>query len=304
MRKNFHPLLFIGVICAACSAQADLKVVATTPDIASLAHEIGGSDIELTTLAKPTEDPHFVDARPSFIAKLNRADVLLEGGAELEAAWLAPLLEGARNPKIRVGAPGHIKCNEGITMLEVPSALDRSQGDIHAAGNPHYLVDPNNARIVARHVADVFIALDPKAAPACRANLQAFLAKLDPKITEWEAKLAPFKGRQFVAYHNSWVYFAKRFSLESKLFLEPKPGIPPTPAHLAEVIIAMKQDNVRVILVDPYLNRRTADAVAGKTDATVVEVTQFPGGVKGTEAGYISLLDYLVNSIAQAFGKT
>ena len=293
-------LLALGLTHAANPLCAALQVVATTPDIAAIAHDIGGAEVEVTTLAKPTEDPHFVDARPSFIAKLNHADVLLEGGAQLEAAWLGPLLDGARNAKIRPGAPGHILCNQGVSMLEVPSALDRSQGDIHAAGNPHYLVDPANARILAQHLADAFAALDAKGAAAYRANLQAFLAKLDPKIKQWDATLAPFKGHQFVAYHNSWIYFAKHFGLESKLFLEPKPGIPPTPTHLAEVIIAMKQDNVRVIVVDPYLNRRTADTVAAKTSATVLEFSQFPGGVKGTEGGYLPLLDYLVNSMARA----
>jgi zinc/manganese transport system substrate-binding protein len=301
MKRFEHLLLACSLqILAPALAHAALQVVATTPDIAAIAREVGGAEIEVTTLAKPTEDPHFVDAKPSFIAKLNRADVLLEGGAELEAAWLGPLLDGARNAKIRVGAPGHIKCNEGITMLEVPSSLDRSQGDIHAAGNPHYLVDPSNARIVAQHLASAFAALEPKAASAFNSNLQSFLSKLDPKIKEWETMLAPCKGRQFVAYHNSWVYYAKRFGLESKLFLEPKPGVPPTPAHLAEVILAMKRDNVRAILVDVYLNRRTADAVAAKTGASVIEVSQFPGGVKGTEDGYIALLDYLVTSLAKA----
>jgi zinc/manganese transport system substrate-binding protein len=292
--------IIIGLLFGVPATWARLAVVVTTPDIAAIAQEVGGDEIELTTLAKPTEDPHFVDARPSFIAKLNRADVLIEGGAELEVAWLGPLVDGARNAKIRPGGPGYIKANEGIAMLEVPSQLDRSKGDIHAAGNPHYLVDPANGQILARHIATAFAALDPKSAVAYEAHLKAFLAKLEPKLTEWEATFAPYKGQQFVAYHNSWPYFAKRFGLESRLFLEPKPGVPPTPGHLAEVILSMRQDHVHVILVDPYLNRRTAEAVAAKTSASVVDVAQFPGGVKGTEGGYIPLLDYLVTSVSRA----
>jgi zinc/manganese transport system substrate-binding protein len=282
------------------TAQAKLSVVATTPDLGAIAHAIGGENIQLTVLAQPTEDPHFVDAKPSFIVRLNHADVLIEGGAELEIGWLPALLDQSRNPKIAAGAPGHIAAAQGVQLLEVPSTLDRSRGDIHAAGNPHYLVDPDNAKIVARHITEVFCTLDAKSAPAYRANLQQFVQALDSKLAEWEKQMAPFRGQQVVAYHNSWLYFGQRFGLKIDLFLEPKPGVPPTPTHLAEVIIGMKADKVHVILVDPYLNRRTAETVAGKTGATVVDVSQFPGGVKGTEGGYIPLMDHLVSSVARA----
>ena len=285
------------------TALAKLNVVATTPDIASIAKDIGGDHIDLTTLAKPTEDPHFVDAKPSFIVRLNRADVLLEGGAELEIGWLPALLDQARNTKLS-GPPGHVKCSDGVQLLEVPSTLDRSKGDIHAAGNPHFLVDPVNAKVAAQHIADAFCALDSKSADAYRANLKKFTDALDAKIAEWQKIMAPYKGKQIVAYHNSWPYFAKRFGLVIDLFLEPKPGVPPTPTHLAEVITKMRSDNVHVIIVDPYLNRRTAETVASKTSATVVDVTQFPGGVKSTEGGYIQLLDYLVNSVAHALAAS
>jgi len=285
------------------AAHAKLNVVATTPDLASIAKEIGGENIDLTVLAKPTEDPHFVDAKPSFIVKLNRADVLIEGGAELEIGWLPALLDQSRNSKLAIGAPGHISCAQGVQLLEVPSTLDRSKGDIHAAGNPHYMVDPLNAKIVAQHLADSFCALDAKSCDSYRANLKKFTTALDAKLAEWQRKLEPFKGQQLVAYHNSWLYFGERFGLKTDLFLEPKPGVPPTPTHLAEVITKMKEDKVHVIIVDPYLNRRTAETVAAKTGATVVDVTQFPGGVKGTEGGYIPLMDYNVNAIANALGQ-
>ena len=231
---------------------------------------------------KPTEDPHFVDAKPSLIVKLNRADVLIEGGAELEAGWLPRLLDEARNSKLAAGAPGHVICAQGVAMKEIPATLDRSKGDIHAAGNPHYVVDPLNAKIVARNIAEAFCALDPKAADTYRANLKRFTDTLEGKLAEWQQQLAPFQGQQVVAYHNSWLYFGERFGLRIDLFLEPKPGVPPTPRHLADVIAGMKADKVHVILVDPYLDRRTADTVASRTGARVVEVTQFPGGVKGT----------------------
>ncbi|MGE5141148.1 MAG: metal ABC transporter substrate-binding protein, partial [Rudaea sp.] len=200
------------------------------------------------------------------------------------------------------GAAGRIACSQGVQLLEVPASLDRSKGDIHAAGNPHYLTDPNNARIVARNIADRFAQLDPKSADAYQANLKQFLARLDAKINEWEKLLAPYKGQEVTAYHDSWPYFARRFELKIDLFLEPKPGIPPTPVHLAEVILKMRTDHVRAVLVEPYQNRKTAQTVAAETGATAVDVSQFPGGVKGTEAGYLELMDYDITSLARALG--
>jgi len=282
--------------------QAKLNVVATTPDLGAIAKEVGGDKIEVTTLARATEDPHFVDAKPSFVVKLRRADVLIEGGAELEVGWLPPLLENARNPKLEAGAPGRIAASQGVQLLEVPSTLDRSKGDIHAAGNPHYLIDPVNARIAAQHICDSFCQIDAKSCGIYRANLAKFTGQLDAKLAEWQQMLAPYKGQHVVAYHNSWPYFGERFGLKIDLFLEPKPGIPPTPAHLAEVQAKIKEQNVRVIIVDPYLNRRTAETVARQTGAVVLDVTQFPGGVKGVEGGYLQLVQHLVTSLAEALG--
>jgi zinc/manganese transport system substrate-binding protein len=291
------------LIALATTVEAKLNVVATTPDIGAIANEIGGDKINLTTMARPTEDPHFVDAKPSFIVRLNRADVLIHGGADLEVGWLPKLVEQARNAKIVGAAKGEVRCCEGVQMREVPAQLDRSAGDIHAAGNPHFLVDPENAKIVAHHIADAFASLDPAQRDFYQANATRFQASLEAKLAEWQAKLAPFKGQHVVAYHNSWLYFAERFGLKIEIFLEPKPGIPPSPAHLAAVMTKMKVVNARVVIVDPYLNRKTAETVARDTGAKVVAVTQFPGGVKGTEGGYIALMDYLVNSLATALGE-
>ncbi len=300
--KNFFrltPLLLAGLL--ALPAHAKLVVVATTPDLGALAQAIGGDHIALTTLAKPTEDPHFVDAKPSFIVKLNRADALIEGGAELEAGWLTPLLEGARNPKLDAGKPGRIAAAEGISLMEVPAALDRSQGDIHAAGNPHFLTDPLNAKIVAAHIARSFAELDASSAGVFQANLKQFDEQLEAKMIEWQKALAPYRGRALVTYHNYWIYFGRRFGFPMDLFLEPKPGIPPTPAHLAEVITKIKADNLKLIAVQPYQNRKTAETVASHTGAVVLDWPSFPGG-KGTE-GYLEWIDFLVNSIARGFAS-
>jgi zinc/manganese transport system substrate-binding protein len=283
----------------AVSGVAKLKVVATTPDLGAIARAVGGDQIDLSILAKPTEDPHFVDAKPSFLVKLNHADALIEGGAELEAGWLTPLLEGARNPKLESGQPGRVSAAEGIALLEVPSTLDRSQGDIHAAGNPHYLTDPLNAKIVAAHIARSLAELDAKSAGTYQANRQKFTDDLDAKMVEWQKLLAPWHGRELVTYHNYWIYFGHRFGLPMDLFLEPKPGIPPTPAHLAEVITRMKAGNLKLVAVQPYQNRKTAETVASHTGAIVLDFPSFPGG-PGTE-GYIDWMDYLVQSTARGF---
>jgi len=292
----------LGVLLT-IGAHAKLNVVATTPDLASVAKEIGGDRIELTTLARPTEDPHFVDAKPSFIVKLNKADVLIHGGADLEVGWLPKLIEQARNAQIVSAAKGEVRCCDGVKMLEVPPELDRSKGDIHAGGNPHFMVDPENAKIVAHHIADAFAKLDAANQAFYLTNSAKFMVALETKLGEWQAKLAPFKGQQIVAYHNSWTYFAHRFGLKIELFLEPKPGIPPSPSHLADVIAKMKERQARVIIVDPYLSRKTAETVARSTGATVMDVAQMPGGVKGTEGGYIALMDYLVNSLAKSLAE-
>ena len=288
--KNVLLSIIVSALIAPL-AQAKLNVVATTGDLGSITKVIGGDRIDLSVLGKPTEDPHFVDAKPSFIVKLNRADVLIEGGAELEIGWVPALLDQARNTKIVNGAPGHISCANGVALLDVPATLDRSRGDIHAAGNPHYVVAPSNGKIVARNIAEGLAANDPKNADYYQANLKKFDDDIDAKLVEWHKALDPFRGQSVVAYHDSWPYFAKEFGLKIDLFLEPKPGIPPTPAHLADVIMQMKTQNAHVIIVDPYLNRKTAETVARNSSATVVDVTQFPGGVRGTEGGYIEMVD-------------
>lgn len=296
-------LIMASTLVTLC-AHAKLNVVATTAELAAIARAIGGDEIEVITLAKPTEDPHFVTPKPSFIAKLNRADALIEGGAELELGWLPPLLDAARNLKLAPDAPGRIQAASVVTLLEVPVTLDRSRGDIHALGNPHFMTDPLNGKAVAELIAARFAALAPEKADVFKLNLAQFNAELDSKLQEWEKLLRPFAGRRIVAYHNTWPYFARRFDLKIDLFLEPKPGIPPTPAHLNEVVARMRAENIKVVLVEPYQNRKTAARVAAETGAALVDFCQFPGGLKGTEAGYIELLDYLVRTLAKALETT
>ena len=299
--KTFFSL--IGALLALASASAKLNVVATTPDFGAIAREIGGEKVEVFTMAKPTEDPHFVDAKPSFVVKLNKADVLIEGGAELEDAWLGRLLEQARNAKLAPGKPGRVACNRGITMLEVPATPDRSKGDEHAAGNPHYTTDPANTKVVAETIAQALSTVEPKSAEAFKANLVKFNQRLDTKMAEWKRALAPFGGQRVVSYHNSWPYFGQRFNLKFDLFLEPKPGIPPSPAHLAQVISTMKSENIKLIVCQPHLNHRSAELTASRTGATVLDFAPYPGG-KGVPEDYIGWMDSLVQGLARSLGKT
>lgn len=293
-------LLLSGI---GASSPPKLRVVTTTPDLAALAREIGGDAVEVGALAKPTEDPHYVDAKPSHIVTLNRADVLIEGGAELELGWLPPLLESARNDKIAAGAPGRIIASHGIRMLEVPTTFDRSRGDVHALGNPHFLLDPLNVRIVAAQIAGHFAQVDPAAADVFTANRKAFETTLDLKLIEWQQQLAPYRGAKIVTYHKDFVYLAERFNLEVVETLEPKPGIAPSPAHLAKVIATMRSANARVILVQPYQNRKTAETVARQTNAVVLDLAQQPGALTNTTT-YFALMDHVVRSLATAFQET
>lgn len=299
--RKILALLALSLLTA--SAHAKLNVIATTPDFGALAREIGGDRVDVTTLAKPTEDPHFVDAKPSFIVKLNRADAIIEGGAELEIGWLPPLIEGSRNPKLEAGKPGHISCAQGIQLLEVPATLDRSKGDIHAGGNPHYTTDPLNGKIVAATITEAFCKLEPKSTEYFRANQSKFEARLQARMVEWQKMLEPCKGKRIVTYHNSWPYFAKRFEVSMDLFLEPKPGIPPTPSHLTEVIGKMKAGKIGVIVVEPHLNRKTAEAVAGHTGAVLLEFAPYPGAGKGGGIGYLEWMDSLVQALASGFNS-
>ena len=291
----------VAIAVTGSAAEAQIRVVATTPDLASVAREIGGDKVSVVALAKPTEDPHYVDAKPSHIVTLNRADALIEGGAELELGWLPPLLENSRNSKISAGAPGRIVASDGVKMLEIPTSFDRSKGDVHSLGNPHFMIDPVTVRIVARNIASHFAQIDPKNAATYNGNLSRFNTKLDAKYAEWQKALAPYRGARIVTYHKDFVYFADRFGLNIVDELEPKPGIAPSPAHLAQVIGKMKAGNAKVILVQPFQNRKTAETVARQTGATVLDTPEQPGAANNTNT-YFDMMDNLVGTLAKGLG--
>lgn len=294
------PLLILTLSTALISTtNAKLNVVATLPDYAAVATAIGGDLVDVTSMGKPSEDPHFVDARPSFIVKLKNADALIEGGAELESGWLPPLLQIARNAKLEPGAPGRIIASQGLRLMNVPTNLSRAAGDVHALGNPHFMVDPIIAKVVAKHIADAFSTIDAANAATYQENYRKFEATINAKLQEWGAALLPYKGQNIVGYHDSWVYFARRFGFTLDIFLEPKPGIPPSPSHLAAVIGKIKELHAKAIIVEPYHNRKIAEKVASSTGAKVVNFAQYPGALRGTDS-YVALIDTLVANLVAA----
>ena len=282
------------------TAQAKLNVVATLPDFGAIAEEVGGDKVKVTSIARGTEDQHFVDARPSYVRVLNQADVLIEGGAELEVGWLPPLVNGARNSKILSDAPGHVVLSRSIQLLEVPtSPVDRSMGDVHPFGNPHFSMDPANGKIIAARLAETFSALDPANAEFYRANLQKFNERLDKKLAEWTKLMEPYHGTKVVTYHKSFNYFLERFGLELAGTIEPKPGVEPSPSYVNSLIPKLKSEGVKIVIIEPFRPRKTPEYVA---QAVGAKLLLLPGSVGGNEKAkdYFAVFDYNIQSLVNA----
>lgn len=291
MKKACSVLILLAALTSA--ALAKVKVVTTLPDLAALVSAVGGDQVEVTSIAKGYQDPHFVDPKPSYILKLQSADLLFKVGLGLEA-WLDPLVTGARNARLKV-----VDCSRGVPLLEVPSAVDRSMGDIHPFGNPHIWLDPANGKIMLDSIAAALKQADPAHASLYEANRAAYQKKLDSAMTAWEGMLKPYAGTKVITYHNSWPYFAERFGLERAGYLEPKPGIPPSPVHLKELIEQMKRERIKIIIMEPYFSDKDPNLVAQETGAKVLALASSVGAFKGTE-DYISMFDYDVKLLAQA----
>jgi zinc/manganese transport system substrate-binding protein len=281
----------VALVALASSAFAKVNVVTTLQDFASIADAVGGNRVETFALARGYQDPHFVDAKPSFILKLSRADLLIVAGLELEIGYLPPLLDQSRNDKIRAGSPGYLDASIGCEILQRPTTqVTRAMGDVHPYGNPHYWTDPNNGLVIARAIAAKLTELDPAGKADYDKNLGAFAAKIGQKTKEWDAKMAPYAGTKVVTFHDSWPNFAKHFQLVVAGHVEPKPGIPPTPSHTLEIINLIQTEKIPVILVEPYFDRKTPDAIAAKTGATVVTFYPSVGGIPAIK-DYFALFD-------------
>ena len=277
--------------------QAKINVVATLPDLGSLAHEIGKDKVDVVVLGKPNDDPHFVQPRPDFATSLRNADVLIDVGAGLEQGWLPPLLQKARNPKLETGKPGRVQVSQGIRLANIPKSMPHDVTEAHPNGNPHFTLDPVIAKAVAQRIAKSFAGADPANAAFYDENCKKFQTAIDAKLQWWRGALQLFQDQHVAAYHDSWAYFAHRFGLKIDTFLESSPGTPPSPSHLTEVIQKMKRNHIKLILVEPYQDRRIAEKVARAADASVIDFTQFPGGIPGTD-NYFSLINQLVKVLA------
>jgi zinc/manganese transport system substrate-binding protein len=287
-------------VLAATPALADLKVATSLTDLASVAQFVGGKHVTAQSLCRGYEDPHFVPAKPSLMKAIQHADVFISTGLELDGGWLPLVLPGSRNPKIQHGTKGFVDASEGIDVLEKPvGTVSRAEGDIHPLGNPHYYVDPKRLEVVARHLAEVFSRLDPANAADYAANAKAFDEKMDASLERWEKQMEPYKGASIVTYHRNFDYFAERFGLKLFGTVEPKPGIPPSPRHIAELAEAMKKDGVKVIVYQPYYSADASREVAKRAGGVAVEVATEVGGAP-TAKDVFSKFDVLVSSVAGA----
>lgn len=279
---------------------APIKVITTTEDLAAIVKEIGGERVQVDFLAKGVQDPHFLEPKPSYMLKLSQADLFVHVGLELEVGWAPPLLIGARNSKIQTAGIGFVDASRGIDVLEVPTGpVDRSQGDIHLQGNPHYWLDPMNGKKIAQNIKEGLIRIDPDGKDVYEKNLTRFSKKLDAAIIRWKEIMRPFEGEKVVTYHNSWPYFLRRFGLKAAGYVEPKPGIPPSTSHLKELIEIIKREKVKIIIMEPYFNDRDPKFVAEKSGAKVAVLP--PSVSTGTGIiDYFHLFDHILNSLVKA----
>ncbi|MEP7355587.1 MAG: zinc ABC transporter substrate-binding protein, partial [Acidobacteriota bacterium] len=302
-RKLTVAAFAVGLSVSICSAAGKLNVVATTEDLASLAAEAGGDHVNVDSIAKGYQDPHFVESKPSFLLKLRKADLLAAVGLQLEIGWLPPLQTQSGNGKIQVGAPGYFDVSAYVNVLEVPTGtVTRAMGDVHPLGNPHYWLDPENGRRIVRAFAKKFTEMQPGDAAYFAGRVADFEKRLTESEKVWDAKLAPFKGRKVVTYHRSFPNFCQRFGLIVADYVEPKPGIPPTPQHTLDLINEMKRENIKLILVEPYFDMKTPDSIALQSGATDLVLLPSVGGVKEVK-DYFQLFDYDVNLLVSAFSK-
>ena len=277
-----------------------LNIVTTTSDLASLAGEVAGDRANIMAIAKGYQDPHFVEAKPSFLLALRKADLLLAVGLQLEIGWLPPLVTQSGNRNIQPSAPGLLEVAAFVEVLEIPTVqVTRAMGDVHPMGNPHFWLDPQNGLRIAQGIAQKLGQMRPTDAPYFQARLADFGRRLAEGEKRWDAQMKPFRGTKVVTYHQSWPNFLKRFGLQVADFVEPRPGIPPSPAHVVELISLMKRQNVKVILVEPYFDLKTPQSVARETGAQVVQLMPSVGGNKET-GDYIKLFDYNINLLANA----
>jgi ABC-type Zn uptake system ZnuABC Zn-binding protein ZnuA len=289
-----------AVLLPALPLRAQVKIVATTEDLASLAREVGGDKVKVDAMARGYQDPHFVEAKPSFIFTLAKADLLIAVGRELEIGWLPPLVTQSRNAKIQPGGAGYLDASLTARILEIPTGtVTRAMGDVHPSGNPHYWLDPGNGRRIAQAIQQKLASVDAANAAYYAQRYADFDRRLSDAERRWDAAMAPFKGMKIVTYHRSWPNFADRFKLDVIGYVEPKPGVPPSPQHTIDLMAEIKRQGVKVLLVEPYFDSKTPNAIGRETGAHVLTMPPSVGGEK-VITDYIQLFDYDVDLFVKA----
>jgi zinc/manganese transport system substrate-binding protein len=294
-------IILMGIFCigAAPVYAAKIRVVSTLTDLADLAREVGGDLVEVRSLATGVEDTHGVPMKPSFVPIMNRADLLLLVGLDCEHAFLPALIEASKNPRILPGRSGYVDCSQGIVPLDVPRSTGHAAGDVHPYGNPHYMLDPVLAKTAVANIYNALVKFAPQHKKEFTRNRDAYLAKLNAKITEWEKEARALRGVKFVSYHEHWPYFAKRFAMDYFGTIELRPGIDPTARHIEELIGAMRAQHVPVVVREPQFPEKVPKRIAEQTGATMITLPIMPGGVPHTET-YIKMMDYIVHTMVSA----
>jgi len=299
LRAFLPALVALGLLCPIAESADKIRGVATTTDLKALTETVGGDLVDVDALARGNQNAHDLEVRPSLMVKVRRADLLVMNGLELDQ-WAEVVIQGANNPKVIPGAAGRVDASRGILVLEVPTTrVDRSMGDVHPVGNPHYTLDPGMAAAITANILEGLVRVAPEHRTAFERNRQAFLGRLDEAMARWTAMMAPSKGGRVIVDHNMWPYFLTRFGLVQANSIEERPGIPPTPGHLIKLIAVMKEEHIKVILSAPWSDQKLAERVAQEAGAKVVSMASAVGAVKGTDT-YLDMVDYNVKTLAQA----
>jgi len=302
----FFLVMLLGtVVFTPTAAEAKkLKVITSLTDLASLTQEVGGDKVEVESLAKGYHDPHFVEPKPSFLLKLRNADLLVSVGLDLEIGWLPPLITQSGNGKIQPGGQGYLDASQFAEILEIPQGkVTRAEGDVHPLGNPHYWLDPDNGRRIAKGIAAKLSEMDPEDTAFFQQREKDFEKRLAEAELKWTAQMAPYRGRKIVTYHRSWPNFAKHFGLDVEGYIEPRPGIPPTPSHTIELVNLMKRENIKIELIEPYFDLKTPNSIASMTGGKVVQMMPSVGG-RPEITDYFKLFDYDIGILTRAFEET
>jgi zinc/manganese transport system substrate-binding protein len=292
-------VLAFAALMTATPADAKIRVVASLPDLKALTEEVGGNLVDVDGLARGSQNAHDVDVRPSLMVKLRRADLVITNGLELDF-WADALIQASNNPELMLGGRGRVDASVGVPVLEVPSGrIDRSMGDVHPQGNPHYTADPETAAVVTANIVQGLARIAPEHRMKFEARRQEFLSKLAAAMARWTKTLEPFRGSPVVVNHNSWIYFLSRFGLRQVNTVEDRPGIPPSPTHVAQLIRQMKEEKIRVLILEPWGDRKLAERIANEAGAKVVLLAHAVGSVKNVDS-YLALLEHNVNTVAAA----